>query len=194
MFQKEIRVPWLWRLHFSGNKPELWKFYTQSSTEIYKSLVLLRKNIGFLTEMVNYGTYSLFSGRNFRKKRLYNNSSIPSDRFGIFRSMVSTPITRPARCSVPHTNSPDWSSYIPFKISGENLIKDQSIFSLVIILFILITISLDNVWLLLGENWCWSLLDVKGLSPIQIFIYLARATICSLLLLRGWIVFRTSSI
>ena len=68
MFQKEIRVPWLWRLHFSGNKPELWKFYTQLSTEIYKSLVLLRKNIGFLTEMVNYGTYSLFSGRNFRKK------------------------------------------------------------------------------------------------------------------------------
>ena len=181
MFQKEIRVPWLWRLHFSGNKPELWKFYTQLSTEIYKSLVLLRKNIGFLTEMVNYGTYSLFS-------------SVPSDRFGIFRSMVSTPITRPARCSVPHTNSPDWSSYIPFKISGENLIKDQSIFSLVIILFILITISLDNVWLLLGENWCWSLLDVKGLIPIQIFIYLARATICSLLLLRGWIVFRTSSI
>ena len=84
MFQKEIRVPWLWRLHFSGNKPELWKFYTQLSTEIYKYLVLLRKNIGFPTEMVNYGTYSLFSGRNFRKM-----------------------ITRPARCSVPHTNSPD---------------------------------------------------------------------------------------
>ena len=32
-----------------------------------------------------------------------------------------------------------------------------------IIWLILITISLDNVWILLGENWCWSLLGLKGL-------------------------------
>ena len=32
------------------------------------------------------------------------------------------------------------------------LIKDHGIFSLVIILLILITLSLDNVWILLGEN------------------------------------------
>ena len=31
-----------------------------------------------------------------------------------------------------------------------------------IIWLILITISLDNVWILLGENWCWSLLGLKG--------------------------------
>ena len=31
-----------------------------------------------------------------------------------------------------------------------------------IIWLILITISLDNIWILLGENWCWSLLGLKG--------------------------------
>ena len=49
------------------------------------------------------------------------------------------------------------------------MIKDQSIFSLVIILLILITISLDYVLILLGENWCWSLVGLKGLN------YLAAA-------------------
>ena len=34
---------------------------------------------------------------------------------------------------------------------------------MVIIWLILITISLDNLWILLGENWCWSLLGLKGL-------------------------------
>ena len=67
----------------------------------------------------------------------------------------------------PHTNSPDWSSYISLEISWESLIKDQSIFPLVIIwLIILLTISLDNVWILLGENWCWSLLGLKGLIDL----------------------------
>ena len=49
------------------------------------------------------------------------------------------------------------------EMSWENLIKDQSIFSKVIILLILITSSHDSVWILLGENWCWSLLGLKGL-------------------------------
>ena len=47
------------------------------------------------------------------------------------------------------------------------MIKDQGIFPLVIILLILITLSLDNVWILLGENCCWSLLALKGLSAIE---------------------------
>ena len=34
---------------------------------------------------------------------------------------------------------------------------------MVIILLILITLSLDSVWILLGENCCWSLLALKGL-------------------------------
>ena len=41
---------------------------------------------------------------------------------------------------------------VPLRISWENLIKDHGIFSLVIILLIPITLSLDNVWISLGEN------------------------------------------
>ena len=40
----------------------------------------------------------------------------------------------------------------PQGISGENLIKDQSIFPLVIIFSILITFFLDSVLIMLGEN------------------------------------------
>ena len=35
---------------------------------------------------------------------------------------------------------------------------------MMIILLILITLSLDSVWILLGENFCWSLLGLKGLT------------------------------
>ena len=42
--------------------------------------------------------------------------------------------------------------------------KDQSIFSYAIILLILITLLLDIVWILLGENWCWSVLGLEGLT------------------------------
>ena len=45
--------------------------------------------------------------------------------------------------------------------------KDQSIFSLVIVLLILITLSLDNVWILLEENCYWSLLAIEGLRDIE---------------------------
>ena len=41
---------------------------------------------------------------------------------------------------------------------------DQGIFFLVIILLTLITISLVNIWILLGENCCLSLLGLKGLN------------------------------
>ena len=40
----------------------------------------------------------------------------------------------------------------PLRISKENLIKDQSIFSLVITSLILLSLSLDKLWISLGEN------------------------------------------
>ena len=49
----------------------------------------------------------------------------------------------------------------PLRISWENLMKDQGISSLVIILLILLTLSLENVWIMLGENLCWSLITQK---------------------------------
>ena len=45
--------------------------------------------------------------------------------------------------------------------------KDQGIFSLVIILLILITLSPENVWVMLGEILCWSLLGLKGLKQAE---------------------------
>ena len=53
-------------------------------------------------------------------------------------------------------NSQDWSSYKIWGISGENLIKDQSIFPSVIILLILTTFWLNDGLILLRENKCWS--------------------------------------
>ena len=67
----------------------------------------------------------------------------------------------------PHTNSPDWSQFISFKNSWENLVYDQSILPLVINLVILITFTLDDLLMLLGENWCWPLLRPKGLFILK---------------------------
>ena len=44
----------------------------------------------------------------------------------------------------------------------ENLLKNQSIFLQVIILVILISHPFDYVFILLEENWCWSILRFKG--------------------------------
>ena len=49
--------------------------------------------------MVNNPRYVLLIFQlEFQKKRLYDNSSVPSNSFGIFRSVVSTPIIRVAAC------------------------------------------------------------------------------------------------
>ena len=45
-------------------------------------------------------------------------------------------------------------------------------FSFVIIFYILTTLSVDNVWTLLGENCCWSLLGLKGLNAAALGLYL----------------------
>ena len=62
-------------------------------------------------------------------------------------------------------NSPNWSPYISLK----NLLREFDKRSLVIILSTLITISLGNIWILLGENWCWSILGLKGLTWFILF-------------------------
>ena len=83
----------------------------------------------------------------------------------LIRHLSCTYQCQPFKPQGPHTNSPDWSPYISFKNSWENLIKDQSPLPLLINLVILITFTLDDLLMLWGENWCWSLLGPKGLSP-----------------------------
>ena len=57
---------------------------------------------------------------------------------------------------------------------------------MMIILLILITLSLDSVWILLGENCCWSLLVLKGLilgtACFKFAIRCTKTCTCSLLL------------
>ena len=52
----------------------------------------------------------------------------------------------------------------PLRISWENLIKDQGIFFLGDHFINSHNLSVDSVWILLGENWSWSLLGLKGLN------------------------------
>ena len=63
-----------------------------------------------------------------------------------------------------HTNSQDWSPYISFKNYLREFNKRSKIDLFVVNLLILIDFALNNLWISLGENWCWSLLGLKGLS------------------------------
>ena len=47
-----------------------------------------------------------------------------------------------------------------------------------IIFYILTTLSLDNVWTLLGENCCWSLLGLKGLIHYMVIYPVDSAIQC----------------
>ena len=49
-----------------------------------------------------------------------------------------------------------------------------------IIWLILIDVARDNVWILLGENWCWSLLGLKGLRIRADMRRLSVSALCKL--------------
>ena len=55
--------------------------------------------------------------------------------------------------------------WFPLIISWNDLIKDPGILSLVIFFINSHKFSFDYVLIMLRENWCWSLLGVKGLNP-----------------------------
>ena len=65
------------------------------------------------------------------------------------------------------------------RISWENLIKHQGIFSFVFTFYILTTLSFDNLWTLLGENCCWSLTVLKGLKPPFLLLCLDFTQSCT---------------
>ena len=85
------------------------------------------------------------------------------DSQGRINTQVLNPSSPNIHIQILHT---DFQTF-PKRISWESLLTDQSIFSFVIILLTLITISLGNIWILLGENWCWSLLGLKGLKWLR---------------------------
>ena len=62
--------------------------------------------------------------------------------------------------------------------------KDQSIFSVVIISIILITLSLDNVYISLGENRCWS--PLIGAYRVMCFCFALQVFIPEWPVAEGW--------
>ena len=85
---------------------------------------------------------------------------------------ITNTIVNPFKSQYQHTNSPNWSPYISFKNQLREFNNRSRYFLFGDHLLILITVSLDNYWILLGENWCWSLSGLKGLnidSPMASF-------------------------
>ena len=64
-----------------------------------------------------------------------------------------------------HADSPNWSLYISLLNPLREFDKRSEHFSFVIILLTLITFSIDDVLILFGENWGWSLLGLNPLGP-----------------------------
>ena len=89
-----------------------------------------------------------------------------------------------------HTNSPNWSLYISLKnelrefdsrsknfLLGDHFINSHNL-------------SFDNVWILSGENWCWSLLGLKGLKGLHSvwgYLKLLRSVPWSAVVRRWWL-------
>ena len=62
----------------------------------------------------------------------------------------------------PHMDSLHWYPYISFKNNLKEFNRRAKPFPFADHFFILITFSLDYILISLGENWCWSLLGLKG--------------------------------
>ena len=72
---------------------------------------------------------------------------------------LTCPLSPNIQIQILHTNV----HKLPYRISWQNLIKDQSISPLFIIFVNSPNLSFDDVLILFGENWCWSLLGLKEL-------------------------------
>ena len=57
---------------------------------------------------------------------------------------------------------------------------------MMIIVLILITLSVDSQWMLLGENCCWSLLGLKGLKRLCHGSQVCFVKFCQLLALNRY--------
>ena len=73
----------------------------------------------------------------------------------------------PFKPQYPHTNSPNWSLYISLKNELREFDKRSRNFYLADRFINSHNLSVDNVWMLLGGNWSWSLLGLKGLIRIR---------------------------
>ena len=72
----------------------------------------------------------------------------------------------PFKPQYPHTNSPNWSPYISLKNELREFVKRSRHFYLGDHFINSHNLSVDNVQILLGENWSWSLLGLEGLMRV----------------------------
>ena len=84
----------------------------------------------------------------------------------------------PFKLQYPQTNSPNWSLYISLQNQLGEIDKRSEIFLSVIIWLILIDVALDNLGILLGENWRWSLLGLKGLKKFNVGSEKVKQKVC----------------
>ena len=66
----------------------------------------------------------------------------------------------------PHTSSPNWSAYIFCKNELREFDKRSRYFFLGDHFINFHNLSVDSVWILLGENLSWSLLALEGLTEL----------------------------
>ena len=85
-------------------------------------------------------------------------SVITTWRFGLWAPVV------PRNYDVINVAFSEWQ-FLSYRSGGEKLVRYQENSSCVIMSVILMTTLFYNALILQGENWCWSLLGPKGLSP-----------------------------
>ena len=80
--------------------------------------------------------------------------------------LVLTRKYQPFKPQYPHTTSPNWSPYISLENELREFDKRSRHFFLGDHFINSHNLSVDSVWILLGENWSWSLVALKGLREL----------------------------
>ena len=86
----------------------------------------------------------------------------------------------PFKPQYPHTNSPNWSPYISLNNELREFDTRSRHFLLGDHFINFPNLTLGSVWILLGENWSWSLLGIKELIMIMTFSLGKRISSCKL--------------
>ena len=98
---------------------------------------------------------------------------------GSKRVIFKKPTPQPFKPQYLHTNSPNWFLYISLKNELREFVKRSRYFYLGDHFIKSHNLFVDNVWILLGENWSWSLLGLTGLSTVFAYYMLWKDSVFS---------------
>lgn len=155
------------------------------------SVLLIFSNSIYNTKSHVFNTCTWTWGLELRQKmtKQCNNVDISGQQI---LTHLGTVNSLPFQPQYPHTNSPDWSPTFPWRISRDNLIKDQSTSPSKIISLILKTFSLYYVYIYI-ENCLWLVLGLDTLLKVVKFRNSWNSNKVAALLLR-FIAWRTKHI